>query len=58
MTDYRAYILGPDGHFKTFEIITAPDDEKAIEAASQFVEDCAVEVWDLDRKVAVLSAPE
>jgi hypothetical protein len=58
MTDYRAYILGPDGHFKTVEVINAPDDEKAIETARQFVDGCSVEVWELDRKVVLLPTPE
>lgn len=56
MTDYRAYIIGPDGHFKASETISAPDDAAAIEAANKFVGDDGVEVWLLDRKVAVLPA--
>lgn len=58
MTDYRAYIIGRDGHFKTFKIIVAADDEQAVDAARQFVDGCAVEVWELDRKVAVLPAED
>jgi hypothetical protein len=54
MTDYRAYIVGADGHFKGAQTITAPDDETAVEKAKQFVNGGGVEVWDLDRKVAVL----
>jgi hypothetical protein len=54
MTDYRAYMIGPDGHFHSFEIITAPDDETAVETAKKFVDGHDVEVWDLDRKIAVL----
>lgn len=58
MTDYRAYIVGPDGHFQSFEVVIAPDDEQAIKAARQFVDGCGVEVWELDRKVAVLPPHE
>jgi hypothetical protein len=54
MTDYRAYIIGPDGHFESFEIVSAPDDASAIEAAKEHVKGATVEVWDLDREVAVL----
>jgi hypothetical protein len=58
MPDYRAYLVGPDGHFKSFEVITAGDDAAAIEAARQFVDGCDVEVWELDRKIAVLTREE
>jgi hypothetical protein len=56
MTDYRAYIVGPDGHFKASKTISAPDDAAAIKAANKFVSADGVEVWLLDRKVAVLPA--
>jgi hypothetical protein len=55
VTDYRAYIVGHDGHFKTFEVVKADDDKSAVEAARKYVDGHDVEVWDLDRKVAVLS---
>jgi hypothetical protein len=55
MTDYRAYIVGPDGRFLTFEIVTADSDEQAVATAKKFVNGHDVEVWDLDRKIAVLS---
>lgn len=58
MPDYRAYIIGPDGYFHSFEIITAPDDETAVEKAKKFVDGSGVEVWDLDRKIAVLPPKE
>ena len=54
MSDYRAYIVGSDGHFKTFEAIDAADDEQAIATAQQFVDGHNVEVWQLDRKVTIL----
>ena len=55
MPDYRAYIVGPDGHFRTFEVVTADDDGQAVEIARKYVDGCDVEVWNLDRKIAVLS---
>jgi hypothetical protein len=55
MTDYRAYIVGPDGHFVNLKIITADSDEQAVQAASKFVDGHDVEVWQLDRKIAILS---
>jgi hypothetical protein len=54
MSDYRAYIVGADGHFQSFEIIEAPDDASAVEKAETFVDGMDIEVWHLDRKVAVL----
>ena len=36
-TDYRAYIIGTDGHFHSFEIVTALDDETAVKAAKKLI---------------------
>jgi hypothetical protein len=52
--EYRAYIVGSDGHFETVRIIKASDDEHAIAAARQYVNGRSVELWELDRQVAVL----
>lgn len=38
MTEYRAYLVGADGHFQGFKVITAADDEAAVEVASQYVD--------------------
>ena len=54
MPDYRAYIVDADGHFKAFEVIVADDDEKAVKIAEKLVVGHDVEVWHLDRKIAVL----
>lgn len=55
MPDYRAYIVGHDGRFQGFEKIDAASDEEAVKKARQFVDGHDVEVWHLDRKIAVLS---
>jgi hypothetical protein len=55
MPDYRAYIVGSDGRFQGFEIIDAADDEAAVRAAKKFVDGHDVEVWQLDRKITVLT---
>jgi hypothetical protein len=34
MTYYRAYVIGPDGHFETAHILECDDDAAAIQAAS------------------------
>jgi hypothetical protein len=56
MSDYRAYIVGNDGHFETFEVVHADCDESAVKAAQEFAKDHDVELWHLARKVAVLTA--
>jgi hypothetical protein len=54
--DYRAYIVGNDGHFETFVVVAAECDESAVKAAQKLVDRHAgVEVWHLARKVAVLT---
>jgi hypothetical protein len=58
MPDYRAYIVGIDGHFNS--IIAEfphhhPDDATAIEAAKQLVEGHDIELWDRDRFVGRFS---
>jgi hypothetical protein len=54
MPDYRAYIVGHDGHFHSSETIIAEDDDHALKAAEQLVDGHDVELWQLDRKIAVL----
>jgi hypothetical protein len=58
MSDYRAYIVGADGHFKSAEFIVADDDKEAVEAAEKLVDGHDVEVWHLDRKITVLPHKE
>jgi hypothetical protein len=55
---YRAYVVDHDGHFKTFEIIAAENDAEAVKLARQYVDGFDVEVWHLDRKIALLSHQE
>lgn len=54
MPEYRAYTVGPDGHYKSSQIIDAEDDAAAIRAAHSLGLACGVELWMLDRKIAVL----
>jgi hypothetical protein len=59
MRDYRAYILGVDGHrfvrVKEFSS-DMPDDAAALSAAKQLVNGHDVELWDCGRLVARLSS--
>lgn len=54
MSEYRAYIVGDDGHYRSSETIQAANDHAAIEAARKFCVGHGVELWILDRKIAVL----
>lgn len=56
MSNYRAYIIGQDGHFCDFKVIEAPDDAAAVEVAKAFVDGHDIEVWHLDRKLAVFKS--
>ena len=52
MQEYRAYLIGPDGHiFQRTDLVCA-DDEAAKESAKRLVNGHDVELWQLDRKIA------
>ena len=52
MRDYRAYVIGPDGHIKDRIEFWSEDDEKAKEHAGQYVDGRDIELWRRDRKIA------
>ena len=58
MADYRAYIVGSNGHFQDFKVVDASTDEDAVESARKLVDGHDIEVWHLDRKLAVLKSPD
>jgi hypothetical protein len=45
VTDYRAYMVGVDGHFIGYEPIVCVDDAEAIERAKRLVNGCDIELW-------------
>lgn len=51
---YRAYLVGDNGVFRSAEAFEAPSDESALTIAQQFTRHGKVEVWQLGRKIAVL----
>ena len=51
MPDYRAYIMGPDGHVQNRVELRCDDDVEAIRLAKQVVDGHDVELWQLDRYV-------
>jgi hypothetical protein len=52
MGQYRAYIIGSDGHFIRSVDLVCPDDETAEEYAKQLVDGHDVELWQQGRKLA------
>jgi hypothetical protein len=44
--NYRAYIVGPDGHFIGVHEFTAPDRGEATKTALGYVNGHAVELWE------------
>jgi hypothetical protein len=59
MPYYRAYVVGPDGVFRTVHSLDCEDDAAAIETARQYVNGCDVEVWQQKRRITrLLSKPK
>jgi ABC-type antimicrobial peptide transport system ATPase subunit len=56
MAEYRAYIVGDDGHFIGFEPLVCADDSEAIERAKRLVSKHPVEIWSGERLVQRLNA--
>ena len=45
VAEYRAYVVGHDGHFIRFESLICADDDEAIAQAKRLVADHDVELW-------------
>jgi hypothetical protein len=56
MPDYRVYLVDEDGHFCDAVPLVCADDAAAMDQAKQVAAGRAVELWQLDRKVAVIPA--
>jgi hypothetical protein len=52
MAEYRAYIIGVDGHFVRAVELICPDDDTAKECAKQLVDGLDIELWQGDRRIA------
>jgi hypothetical protein len=55
MAEYRAYLIGSDGHFYDAIPLTCADDAEAIEMAKLLAIDHDVELWQRDRKIGTFS---
>jgi len=54
--EYRAYVIGSDGHFVSSDSFVADNDDAAFKHARQFVDGHDFELWNGDRLVARLKA--
>jgi hypothetical protein len=54
MADYQAYVIGADGHFESAVQLDWTDDDVAKQQAKQLVDGYDVELWQRDRKLAIL----
>ena|ERR1700722_20630558 len=52
MPDYRAHLVGSDGHFHKLIVLDAPDDAAAIAATRLSVDGHDVELWKLTARSA------
>ena len=55
---YRAFFLDDQAHVFASEVIVAENDEEAMLRAIRLRDRYDIEVWQLDRKVALIKAPK
>ena len=58
MQEYRAYLIGPDGHIQQRIDLLCADDDAAKERARQLVNGHDLELWQLDRMIAAFQAKQ
>ncbi len=51
MIQYRAYVIGSDGHFVSATELVCESDEAAAEEASALLQEQSIEIWSGDRFV-------
>lgn len=56
MDGYRAFVIGEDGHICDKREFEAANDEAAVQVARRLRNRHSIEIWQLDRKVAILDA--
>ena len=56
MVEYRAYIVGEDGHFVDYRPIVCRDDAEAVAQAKRLVDGHDIELWNGGRFVIKLEA--
>ena len=58
MQQYRAYLVGENGVFRSADAFEATSDASALTFAQQYTRHGKVEVWQLGRKIAVLESEQ
>jgi hypothetical protein len=58
VNEYRAYVIGPDGHFVSCRAHVCPDDTHAITWATQLLDGRPVELWSGERFLIRLEPAE
>jgi hypothetical protein len=58
MPDYRAYLVGADGHFVGYEPLVCANDSEAIKRAERLTARHPVELWSGATLVVRLSGPQ
>src|SRR3954469_2537028 len=53
MQEYRAFIMGPDGHVQSRVDRRCNDEDEAVALARQLVDGHDVELWQLDRQIEI-----
>ena len=56
MQEYRAYVVGSDGHIKLCIDLICADDDAAKERAKALVDGHDIELWQSCRKIAEFTA--
>jgi hypothetical protein len=56
VTDYRAYVVGHDGHFVSYRAFVCDDDSDAIIWAKQLVDGHDVELWSGERFITKIES--
>jgi hypothetical protein len=57
MPEYRAYVVGSDGHFIGVKPLVCANDEEATENAKGLVDSYDIELWSGERFVIRLKTP-
>ena len=58
MNEYRAYIIGRDGHFASCRAFRCADDTEAVAFARQLVDGQDVELWSGERFIVRLQSDD
>jgi hypothetical protein len=58
MQEYRAYLIGPDGHIQSRVDLVCENEGEARERVKQYVGSCYVELWQRDKLIVRFKGKE